>query len=229
MSDRNTALFVLAHLSDDDLRAAFQAWPSYDPDHFAGEEAPRVGRAQWHGQPITHVALRLFEVAGIRLMDEDALPEDSDLEMVLGRSLSKHAPVVFALYEDEAMAGGGARFEAGELAYRVCVDGRLVKPARRGLSQTKEIPDLDASDWIWPHATKALREAFGDGFDSAPSNDDELEKMILAADAAPLSLAETPAVARETSAATPEGTPTPAPASRKRDRLRSRLRGLFSR
>ena len=229
VSERNTALFVLAHLSDEDLCNAFQAWPDYDPAHFAGEEGPRVGRGEWHGQPFTHVALRLFEVAGIRLMDEDELPDNSDLEMVLGRSLSMHAPVVFGLYEDEEMAGGGARFEGGELVYRVCIDGRLVKPARRGLSETKEIPDLDTSHWIWPHATKALREAFGDGFESPPGNDDELEEMIDAADAGPLSLADTPPIAQPTSAKAPASNPTATAAPRKRDRLRSRIRSLFGR
>ena len=47
------------------------------------------------------------------------------------------------------------------------------------------------------NSLEALREAFGDGFDSAPGNDDDLEQMILAAQAAPLSLADTPVLPRE--------------------------------
>jgi hypothetical protein len=230
VSERNTGLFILGHLDDDMIRDAFQAWPEFDPAHFSGEEEPRVGRADWHGHPYTHVALRLFEVAGLRLMDDDDIPSQTDLEMILGSHLSKHFPVIFGFYEDETMAGGGARFESGALVYRVCVDGREAEPVRRSRSITKPIEDLDPSDWIWPHATEALNNAFGDGFTPTPSNDDDLEKMILAADAEPLSLADlSPSSATSATSATSAPSPPSAPTARRRDRLKARLRGLFQR
>ncbi len=224
MSDRNTGLFILGHVDDDVIQAAFQAWPEFDPVHFTGEEAPRVGRSEWHGHPYTHVALRLFEVAGLRLMDDDEIPGGDDLEMVLGSHLSRHFPVTYGFYEDETMAGGGARFEAGALVSRVCVDGRAAEPVRRSQSTTSPIEDLDPSDWIWPHATDALQAAFGDEFSPPPSNDDDLEKMILAANAAPLSLAALPP-----SASSAPAKDDPPPTQRRRDRLKARLRGLFQR
>ncbi|HCH62994.1 MAG: hypothetical protein CL927_10135 [Deltaproteobacteria bacterium] len=224
MSERNTGIFVLGHLSDDEIRAAFAAWPEYDPAHFADDETPRVGRSERSGQPYTHIALRLFEVAGFRLMDENALPGARDLEMVLGQALSERFPVVYALYEDETMAGGGARFESGSLVYRVCIDGRVARPVRRALSDTQVIPSLDPSDWIWPHASTALQQAFGAQFSAAPTTDDDLEVMILAARAEPLSL---PAAATPLPSSTePSGSPTQPP-SRRRDRVKARLRSLL--
>ena len=84
------------------IRNAFQALVEFDPRTLPMTRAPH-GRAEHAGQPYTHIALRLFEVAGLRLMDERH-PEATDLEMVLGRVLSEHFPVVYALYEDETMA-----------------------------------------------------------------------------------------------------------------------------
>ena len=222
MSERNTGIFVLGHLSDDEIRTAFAAWPEYDPAHFADDEIPRVGRSERSGQPYTHIALRLFEVAGFRLMDEDPLPDARDLEMVLGQELSARFPVVYALYEDEMMAGGGARFESGSLVYRVCIDGRVAQPVHRGLTDTQIIPALDPSDWIWPHASTAMQQAFGEHFSAAPTTDDELEAMILAASAQPLSLptAPTPPPSRPPESSTPR-------APRRRDRVKARLRSLL--
>ena len=221
MSARNTGLFVLGSPSDEIIRNAFQAWPEFDPAHFAGDESPRIGRAEHAGQPYTHIALRLFEVAGLRLMDEDAIPEASDLEMVLGRALSEHFPVVYALYEDETMAGGGARFESGALVYRVCIDGRVAHPVRRARTDTTVIPALDPSDWIWPHASEALQAAFGPDFRSPPTTDDDLEAMILAADAQVLTLP-----AKQVA---PEPEPETRPTERRRDRVKARLRSLLGR
>lgn len=222
MSTRNTGLFILGSVSDDTVARAFAAWSDYDPAHFAGEEGPRVGRTTWHGQPVTHVALRLFEVAGLRLMSEDALPEASDLEMVLGRSLSALHPVVYAFYEDEQMAGGGARFEGGRLTYRVAVDGQVAIPIRRTLDDTRPIEELDASHWIWPHASRALADAFPTGFTSAPEDDDTIEQLILAAQAAPITLLDAPAPPPPADA--PAG-----PRTRRRDRLKSALKGWMRR
>jgi hypothetical protein len=222
MSARNTGLFVLGPVSDDRIRAAFHAWPSYAPEHFAGEEAPRVGRTVWQGVDITHIALRVFEVAGLRLMDEDPIPDPTDLEMVLGRELSRDAPVVYAFYEDETMAGGGARFDRGTLTYRTCIDGRVAHPVRRDLQATTRIPDLDPSDWIWPHASRALSAAFADHLTPAPTTDDDLEQLILAANAKPLVPGAAPS-------RTPEPAEPEAPKQRRRDRLRSRLSGWLGR
>lgn len=224
MSARNTGVFVLGELSEEAIASAFMAWPEFAASHFAGEEAPRVGHTTWHEQPVTHVALRLFEVAGFRLMDEDGLPETSDLEMVLGRELSKHFPVVYAFYEDEIMAGGGARFEGGELVYRECVDGQVAIPIQRSLDATRPIPDLDPSDWIWPHATRCLTQAFPADFVHPPEDDDAVEKMILDAKAEAIVLPEKARSAPARSA--PEETPGRA---RKRDRVKRAFRGWLKR
>lgn len=220
MSARNTALLVLGHLPAAAVVDAFRQWPDFDPRHFAGDECPRVGHTDWHGTAVTHVALRLFEVAGIRLLDEDPTPEPDDLEMVLGRALSLHHPVVFALYEDETMAGGGARFEAGRLVHRTCIDGRRATPVRRDLLATTPLADLDPSDWIWPHASEALQAAFGPGLRQPPRTDDDLEALILAADAQPVVLGARP---------TPPRSVPPASAPRRRDRLRASLRSWLKR
>lgn len=213
MSARNTGLFVHGHVPPEAIVRALRAWSGFSTDTFAGEEGPRVGHAEWSGQPTTHVALRVFEVAGFRLLDEDDIPEDDDLEMVLGRELSRaHGPVVLAQYEDEAMAGGGARFEAGRLVYRCCIDGRDTRPVRRDLDGTAELTDLDASHWIWPLASEALGSAFGAHWPTAPRSDDDLERLIIDARAAAVPL-DQPS----------EQNPSAPPRKRKRDRLKGWL------
>jgi len=220
MSARNTGLFVLGHVSASVVAEALAAWPEYALEHFAGEEAPRVGRTTWHDQPVTHVALRVFEVMGFRLLTEDRIPDATDLEMVLSAQLSSQFPVVVATYEDEVMAGGGARFENGALVYRMCVDGQQAIPTCRTLEGTHPIEDLDPSDWIWPHASAALTGAFPVGFHNPPQDDDALEQLILGAGAKAIPLAPHPSVSKEGSA--PSGL-------RKRDRVKRALRGWFSR
>lgn len=216
MSARNTGLFLLGTVSPSVVAEALSAWPEYAPEHFAGAEGPRVGHATWHGQPVTHVALRVFEVMGFRLLNEESIPDPDDLEMVLGRELSRSHPVIFASYDDELMAGGAARFESGALRYRDCVEGQAAIPTRRTLHGAHPIEDLDPSLWIWPHASAALSGAFAPELSPAPKDDDDIEQLVLQAKAQPIPLHSRP-----------PPSPAPTPRTRKRDRVRRALRGWW--
>jgi hypothetical protein len=220
VSARNTGLFVAGHIQDEAVAAALAQWPGFQPAHFAGAEGPRVGRSSRHGLPYTHVALRLFEVAGLRLLDDDEPPPADDLECVLGQALSAGGGrAVFAFYDEEQAAGGAAVFVDGQRVSRCCFDARDTAPVRRDDEGTTRLRDLDASDWIWVPASDTIEAALEPVVGPGVRTDDELEALIEGAEARPISL-----VAPSPAPSAPE-----APRERKRDRLKGALRRLWDR
>lgn len=216
MSARNTGLFLPGHVPPETVARAFRQSRGIDPELLTGPEAPRVGHGTWQGRRYTHVALRLFEVAGLRLMDEDALPDEDDLELLLGRRLSApQGRAVFAFYDEETAAGGAAVFADGRLVSRCCYDARDTAPVCRDLDATTELVGLDPSDWIWRPASDTLDRALAPLVGPGIRTDDELSTLIRLAGATPISLA----------APAPAPAPPPAPRRRKRDRLWALVRG----
>lgn len=223
MSERNTGLFLPGHLSAERLKAAFLACSAAPLEHLVGPEAPRLGHGL-RGQPYTHVGLRLFEVAGLRLLDEDDVPGPDDLEVQLGVALSAAAGrAVFAVYEEEQGYGGVAIFEAGRLVERRCFDARGTAPVRRDLTGAAVLRGLDPSDWIWRPASEAIEAALLPLVGPGVRTDDELLALIEGASASPVALPGRPAPAVPRTGGAPE------PPPRKRDRLLGLARGLLRR
>ena len=226
MSERNTGLFLPGHLTADRLVAAFLSAPAAPLEHLVGPEAPRLGHGQ-RGSPYTHVGLRLFEVAGLRLLDDDELPQADDLEVQLGVALSAVAGrAVFAVYEEEQGYGGVAIFEAGRLVERSCFDARGTAPVRRDLRGAQVLRGLDPSDWIWRPASDAIEAALLPILGPGVRVDDDLLALIEGAAAAPIALPQRPAPAATRPASEPQRA---AEAPRKRDRLLGLARGLLRR
>ena len=139
--------------------------------------------------------------------------------VVRGGSSSVHAAVVtISARMTMVRFMAGLYTDAGFAAPPDPTGGSI--PTRRTLDGSHPIADLDASDWIWPHATAALVGAFPADFHSPPGDDDALERLILDASAAPIALAPRPA---------PEPTRPSAERTRKRDRMKRALRSWFSR
>ncbi len=205
MSERNTGLFVPGHLPAAALARALDGAP--ERPHLVGAEAPRLGHGARGGRPYSHIGLRLFEVAGLRLMDDDALPPPGDLERRLGEALSRAAGrAVFAFYDEEHGAGGAAVFVDGALVDRRCYDARGLGPVAREGGATRALVGLDPSDWIWTPASDAIEAALLPIVGPGVRTDDELAALIAACAAAP---AEPP----------PPPAPAPAPRARRRDQL----------
>ncbi|MFM2244672.1 MAG: hypothetical protein RL071_746 [Pseudomonadota bacterium] len=222
MSARNTGLFLPGHLSAQVLIDALVGIPGAPLAELVGEEAPRLGHAQREGHAYTHVGLRLFEVAGLRLLDDDALPGPEDLEVALGAALSRAAGrAVYAVYEEEQGYGGAAVFEGGVLRSRLCFDARGTAPLRRDLSGATVLRGLDPSDWVWRPASDAIEAALLPVVGPGVRTDDELLALIEAASGAPLALPRAPTP--------PAHRPAEPPAARKRDRLLGLAKGLFGR
>lgn len=222
MSARNTGLFLPGHLPAAALIDALVGIPGAPLHELVGEEAPRLGHGQRGGLAYTHVGLRLFEVAGLRLLDDDVLPGAEDLEVALGVALSRAAGrAVFAVYEEEQGYGGAAVFEAGVLRARLCFDARGTAPVRRDLAGVTVLRGLDPSDWIWKPASDAIEEALLPVVGAGVRTDDELLALMEAAPGAALSLPRAPAP--------PAPRPPEAPIPRKRDRLLGLAKGLLGR
>ncbi len=222
MSARNTGLFLPGHLSAQALIDALVAIPGAPLAELVGEEAPRLGHGERGGLRFTHVGLRLFEVAGLRLLDEDDVPGADDLEVALGAALSRAVGrAVYAVYEEEQGYGGAAVFEAGALRSRLCFDARGTAPVRRDLSGATVLRGLDPSDWIWRPAGEAIEAALLPVVGPGVRTDDELLALIEAAGGAPLTLPRTPTP--------PAHRPPAPPAARKRDRLLGLAKGLLGR
>jgi hypothetical protein len=196
MSDRNTMLVIPGHPPIPELARVIWSVPALAEASLSGEEAPRVGQATWTGDvadpsskgvPYTVVALRLFEVGGLRLMDETPLPPLDDPEMALGACLSeKYGQAVYLFYEEELGAGGHARFVSGKLVERHCVDGRQLQEVVRTLDGDHPVTQLDPSEWVWPLAGAALEEGASAIFGPGIRNDDHLAGLLAAANAEPI-------------------------------------------
>ncbi len=212
MSERNVGLFVPGHLTPEHVARALLDTPGVDPAELQGEEAPRVGHGTWKGRPYTHVGLRLFEVGGLLLFDGKEVPGADEVEMRLGAALSRQAgSAVYLRYDDEAAVGGHARFEAGRLVSRAAIDGRESRPVLRHLSGERLLEGVDASDWVWTPIAEAVadgaRPIFGDGV----RNDDDIEALIEAAAAKPISLQNVRSAPAPAAAAPQAARPEPAP------------------
>lgn len=208
-------MFLPGHHTRTDIAAAFWSTPGLEARLFVGEEAPRVGHAARDGRPYTHIGLRLFEVGGLRLMDQLSLPEAADPEMHLGRTLSGDGGLaLFLFYDEERGAGGVARFSDGALAMRTCYDARGLAPLRRDLHGETVLSNLDPSDWIWAPASALIAAEAAPIVGPGIRDDDDIAALIQAADARPLPL---PPSAAEAPNAPKRG--------RRRDRLKRWVKG----
>jgi len=218
MSDRNTGLFVAGHVSLDVITTAFRTHCGDLLAELVGEEAPRVGHGTRRGHAYTLVALRLFEVAGLLLMDEDEPPGGDALEVHLGQALSSGGgQAIFLFFDEENAAGGAARFEDGTLVDRECWDGRDTQPMHRHRTGSRPVDDLDTSDWIWRPASDAIERMSTPMVGPGVRTDDEIEALIEGAPATPVALGAAPAPASRPTASAPD----------ERVRRRDRLKGMF--
>ena len=220
MSARNTALLLPGHWPSQDVLAIFWSAPNLVREHFAGPEHPRVCHGVRDAAAYTLLRLRLFEVAGLQLMDSPTLPAPDDLEQYLGCALSDLAgTAVFVFYDEEHGAGGAAVFSQGALQSRRCFDARGTQPVHREGDQETPLRGLDPSDWIWAPASTTIDAALTPLVGAGIRDDDDIDELIQAA--------------QEVSPPPPTPPPatpppaTPPPASRSRRRLRDRLKGLI--
>lgn len=220
MSDRNTGLFLPGHIPAADVAAVLYTLPGVDAAVFRGEEALRVGHGSRAGFDYTHVALRLFEVGGLLLMDQEELPAPTDIEQALGIALSRRwGTAVYLFYDEVNAAGGHARFVGGKLDSRLVYDARGHDPVRRTLGKDEVLRGLDPSDWVWAPSADAVEAAATSLFGPGVRDDDDIAAVIEAAGASPI---EPPAA----KAAPPPPPTSAAPAA---PPPTSRLRGLLGR
>jgi hypothetical protein len=223
MSERSTGLFLPGHVPGPALAAVFAEAPGLSPADLSGEEAPRVGHGERAGRAYTHVALRLFEVGGLALMEQERPPGPDELEMWLGARLSRaYGLALFAHYDDERGAGGHALFRDGALVSRAVIDGRLDRPVRRGLGAEEPLTHVDPSDWVWPHIAEAVELGTTALFGPGVRTDDDLAALIQAAGAVAVTAAPKAAAPKAAAAAEPTGG-----GARKRDKLKGALKGLL--
>jgi hypothetical protein len=221
MSARNTGLFVPGHLDAQVFHDLFRKLPELPPAFLEGEEAPRLhhGERRVDGRvyPFSHIALRLFEVAGLRLLDEDSLPGDEDIEVALGIGLSSlQGEAIYLRYDEEQGMGGAVRFLDGTLVARTCIDGRPTQPVRRELGRTVDLVGLDPSDWIWELAGDAVEAAATPIVGPGIRDDNTLEALIALGSPAP-----------QATGGPTAGPANPAAPPRRREKLKAWLRGIL--
>ncbi len=179
MSARNTGLFVTGHVDPAEVGAVFWTHPTVGAAALSDEEAPRVGHGERDGKPFSLVALRLFELGGVLLLESGELVGEDDLERELGRALSSGGrTAVFLHYDEERGAGGHALFRDGKLVDRQVVDGKQYQPVVRDLAGERPFEVADEEAWIW--------EAIGDAVEAGATavlgpgvrTDDDLEAII---------------------------------------------------
>jgi hypothetical protein len=195
MSDRNTGLFAAGHVPVEAVADLLAKAPGGSAAALIGDEGPRVGHGEWQGQPFTHVALRLFEVGGLLLMDQASVPDSRELEVHLGTGLSRLAThAVYLFYDEERGAGGHARFQDGRLVSRVAFDGRGFSEVVRDLNGERPIEDLDPSDWLWPLIGEAVEDGARPVLGAGVRTDDDLEAVIRAAGSEAIEREPTPVI-----------------------------------
>ncbi|MFT5681038.1 MAG: hypothetical protein ACI8RZ_001944 [Myxococcota bacterium] len=219
MSNRNTGLFLPGHIDPAEIARVFAELRSMEPGVWSGAEAPRVGHGTHAGHDYTLVALRFFEIAGLPVLNLDAVPGTESVDVELGEVLSRIAgSAVYLFYDEENAAGGAARFESGELVDRECWDGRKLVPMHRHMHGAEAVEDLDPSDFIWKPASAAMARMSMPLLGPGVITDDEIETLIEGAGAEPVVVVSGV-----------EDTP-PAPASKTRPSgRREKLRGLLRR
>ncbi len=200
MSDRNTGLFVAGHVPVEAVAELLARAPGATGEGLVGEEGPRVGHGEWQGHAFTHVALRLFEVGGLLLMDRTEVPDSRELEVHLGAGLSREAGhAVYLFYDEERGAGGHARFQDGRLVSRVAFDGRSFTEVVRDLDGERPVEDLDPSDWLWPLIGEAVEAGARPVLGPGVRTDDDLEAIIRAAGSTPIPREAPPVAAPQAS------------------------------
>lgn len=198
MSARNTGLFVRGHLDPGRVARLLASHPAIGPGDLAGDERPRVGHGRWKDQDYTLVALRLFEVGGLLLLDTAELPPDDELERALGQELSRDGGLaVYLHYDEERGAGGFALFRDGVLVDRRFYDGRDYQPVVRDLLGERPLQVADEEAWIWEDIGSAVELGAGALFGPGIRTDDDLAALIEAADAQPVDPPGMTAAARE--------------------------------
>jgi hypothetical protein len=218
MSDRNTGLFLPGHVPAAEIGRLLWGAPGINVDDLRGDEALRVGHGTWEGRAYTHVALRLFEVGGLLLLDQHEALGPDELERLLGEALSRaHGQAVYLFYDEVNAAGGHARFEGGRLVSRLFYDARGSAPVRRTLDREEVLTGLDPSDWVWVPGADAVEAGATPLFGTGIRDNYTIAALVEAAAATPL---EPPAKA------TPPKAAPPPPSTGIRSGLRGLLRKL---
>ncbi|MCK6501889.1 hypothetical protein L6R53_00550 [Myxococcota bacterium] len=180
MSTRNTGVFLSGHVPPAEVAQAVWSWPGFLEGDLRGAEAPRAGQGERGGLRYTLLALRLFEVGGLLTLDRAEVPPEDDLEIHVGRQLSRDRAVVFLHFDEERGAGGYARFEGGRLVARRVVDGRDYQPVARDLGGERPLPVADEEAWIWADISDALEEGAAPVLGPGVRTDDDLAAIIAA-------------------------------------------------
>lgn len=223
MSERNTGMFLPGHIDPAKIARVFAGLRSMEPQVWSGAEAPRVGHSTHADHDYTLVALRFFEIAGLPVLDLDAVPGAESVDIELGEALSRIAgSAVYLFYDEENAAGGAARFEDGELVDRECWDARELMPIHRHMRGAEVVEGLDPSDYIWKPASAAMVRMSTPLLGPGVITDDEIEALIEGAAAKPVVVVSGADEAPAAPASAPA--PEPRPSSR-----RKKLRGLLRR
>jgi hypothetical protein len=193
MSERNTAFILRGHVPRPTIAAAIRA--AFGPlvGELTGDECPRVGHGTRVDRAFTLVSVRLFEVGGLRVLEDAEPPAPDDVEVALGATLSADGAVaLYVHYDEERGAGGHALFRNGRLASRRFYDGRGFGPVLRDLDGEHDIAEPDEGDWIWDLIGDAVEEGAAPVVGPGVRTDDDLEALIRAAAATPLDLTAPP-------------------------------------
>lgn len=198
MSARNTGLFIQGHVDPQAVARAVWSHASIGPGDLHGQERPRVGHGTWQDTAYSLVALRLFEVGGLLLLESAELPGPDELERSLGQQLSAGGGLaVYLHYDEERGAGGHALFRDGRLVSRLVYDGKEYQPVVRDLDGERPLQVEDEEAWIWEDIARAVEQGAAPLFGPGLRTDDDLAALIQAAGAEPVDippdLAEQPA------------------------------------
>lgn len=216
MATTDTGLFLRGEHDIEDVATTIWGAPGVSTNDFIGTEAVRVGSATIDGVTYTHVGLRLFEAAGLLVLEEDGSAPD-DFEIWVGRALSKRAGAALYLqYDVDRRIGGHALFVDGELSSRHVIDGRTADPVERGLEGSEPL-EIEPEN-VWALMADALAEGAAAIFAHPVASESAVAALIDAADAEPI---DAPADL--------ERAPPPPARSRRRDRLRKAFGSLWAR
>ncbi len=182
MSSRNTGIFVSGHIAPDAIADVLWTPHGLNPRDFVGDEAIRAGQGTVDDVSYTLVTARVFAIAGFAMLDRPELPEEADIEMVIGAVLSKaFGTVVFLAYDDERGWGGFARFKNGRCEERQAIDARGTQPVKRTMTGDVVLSGIDESEWIWPDLSRLVEAGAQPVLGPGIQTDDDIEKRVVAA------------------------------------------------